>query len=355
MTLVNFGQRRKNQIVLQEVSKQMKKMSRRKVIQLCGVFVFLVVLCLVANAIWQPFEPRYEGKRLSAWTKDLFFIGGLIIDPRTPAVRQKHEQAVAAIQHMGVRILPLALKLCRAKDSWLKEKLEDWSEDWNVKHENFEIHITTDTDKQNEGGGIIWAFGPMAKPAIPDLIKMLENKDQEIASSAMSALQGVGADTIPPLIELLHNPNPEFRRRAASVLGMMEPKAHTAVPALLQCLEDKNEGVRINAVRSLGFIREDAPIVVPALIRCLEEETNNPIIPSDYFWALQHFGTNAKPAVPILIKIIKSQKINYIPPAWGALGALYKIDPEAAQPFIEKWKAGITNASPVNPPSIQQK
>ena len=322
-------------------------MSRRKIIQLCGVFVFLVVLCLVANAIWQPFEPRYEGKRLSAWTKDLFFIEGFIKDPRTPAVRQKHEQAVAAIQHMGVRILPLALKLCRAKDSWLKEKLEDWSDDWNGKHENFEIHITAAADKQNEGSSIIWALGPMAKPAIPDLIKMLENKDQEIAGSAMNALQGVGADTIPPLIELLHNPNPEFRRRAASVLGMMEPKAHTAVSALLQCLEDKNEGVRLIAVRSLGLIRDDAPIVVPALIRCLEEETNNPI-PWDYFIALGHFGTNAKPAVPILIKIIESHKINYMPPAWGALGALNKIDPEAAQPFIEKWKAGIINASSAN-------
>ena len=315
---------------------------------LAGIFLWL--LCI----IFHPFEPRYEGKRLSAWTKDLFFIEGFIKDPRTPTVRQKHEQAVAAIQHMGVRILPLALKLCRAKDSWLKEKLEDWSDDWNGKHENFEIHITTAMDKQNEGMNIIWALGPMAKPAIPDLIKMLENKDQEIAGGAMHALQGIGAGTIPPLIELLYNPNPEFRMRAASVLGMMEPKAHTAVPALLQCLEDKNEGVRLNAVRSLGLIREDAPIVVPSLVRCLEEETNNPI-PWDYFIAFGHFGTNAKPAVPILIKIIESQKINYMPPVWGALGALNKIDPEAAQPFIEKWKASVTNASSVNPPPIQQK
>ena len=132
----------------------------------------------------------------------------------------------------------------------------------------------------------------------------------------------------------------------------MEPKAYTAVPALLQCLKDKNEGVRLVAVRSLGLIKEDAPIVVPAIVRCFEEETNYYPIRLDYFRAFENFGTNAKPAVPILIKIIESHKMDYM--GYPALHALNKIDPETAKPFIEKWKASVSNAFSANPPPTQQ-
>jgi hypothetical protein len=79
--------------------------------------------------------------------------------------------------------------------------------------------------------------------------------------------------------------------------------------------------------------KANATQTVPALVAALELETNNSI--GGVFSALGYYGTNAKAAVPLLVKIIESPK----PSAWSlnpALTALRKIDPAAARPFIEK-------------------
>jgi hypothetical protein len=86
------------------------------------------------------------------------------------------------------------------------------------------------------------------------------------------------------------------------------------------------------------------------LLASIEKETD--ILPINYMLGgIARFGTNARPAIPALIKIIESKRIMV---ADHALGALRKIDPEAAKPFIEQWKTGITNTPRATPPSDGQ-
>jgi HEAT repeat protein len=166
----------------------------------------------------------------------------------------------------------------------------------------------------------------MANPAIPSLIQLLQSKDQSIAETAGTALLGTSTNAIPPLLELLNNPRQKIRLRAAFVLGDFcrtqklatfgspkvvagsddfRSKVRAAVPVLLQGLDNKglDAVTRIRVIYALGLIGEDAPAVVPAIVRRIQIETNNVIILSDYIRALGNFGTNAKPAVPLLIQI----------------------------------------------------
>ena len=130
---------------------------------LTGLFIWL--FCL----IFHPFEPRYLGKRLTEWAKDVCPLEPFSPkDWRPPALRAQNDRAVAAIQPIGAKAaLPWALKLCRAKDSWFKKQLEDLTEQHNNSgwpdEPRFKIHITSASEKQNEGGNLIWALVPTGR------------------------------------------------------------------------------------------------------------------------------------------------------------------------------------------------
>jgi HEAT repeat protein len=257
-------------------------------------------------------------------------------------------------------------------------KLEEWADRYNdadwPKQRLLPIHIKSAADKNFEGVNIIWALGSMTKPIIPALIQLLQSPDREIAENAMNALPGAGTNAIPPLIELLNNPDKEVRLRAAITLGdFFRPKvppnesngslivtgsenfrsqARAAVPVLLSYLDSREINLiqRTRVIHALGLIREDAPVVVPILIHHIQSETNrmDEIIRGNYFWALGSFGTNAEVVVPFLIHILESNPAQ--PNSWDkeqALGNLLRINPEIAKPFLEKWKASLTNS--INP------
>lgn len=328
---------------------------------LAGIFVWLLF------AIFRPFEPRYQGKRLTEWAKEVCPLEPFSPkDWRSSELRAQNDRAVAAIQHIGANAaLPWALKLCRTRDSWLKRKLEDGIQDWangyndqvgeyneiHSRHEwrsEIHVHLTTAADKQAEGGNIIWALGPKAAPAIPALIQLLQNQDETFVSVATYALRGIGTDAVPPVMALLNSTNRVIRFRAISALELFGPEARIAVPALVQCLASPDPATRDCAVRSLASIKTDAPLVVPAIVRCAENDTNY-MSRLVCFQALGNFGTNAKPAVPLLVHILEADSRFPSPEspagyrqAW-VLGALERIDPETAKPFVEKWKASMTN------------
>ena len=351
-------------------------------ILLAGIFVWL--FCIIFQPLEPHYqEPQYEGKKLTDWAQNVdqgTFFGHLII----PTDRKQSEQAIAAIRHIGTNALPVAVKLCGAKDSWLKTKLEEWIDQYNYEAVNhnlglpkdqwrsqFPIRVTPAWDQHYYGANIIWALGPAAKPIIPDLIRLLENQDQ-LYDDTMTALLGTGTNAIPPLLKLLDSANPEVRLRAAIVLGnFFQPKepltptralvvagsedfrleARAAVPVLLQYLENPNQNslTRARVIYSLDLIHEDASIAVPAILRLMRSQTNQWMFPG-YIQVLGNYGTNAKPAVPLLVHILESDSRFPSPEspagyrqAW-VLGALEKIDPETAKPFVKKWKGSQTNS-----------
>jgi HEAT repeat protein len=302
-----------------------------------GAFTFLFVLWLVFG-FYRPFEPHYHGICLSRWAND---VGATDEDGTTdsPEIKLKNKNGREAVRHIGVKALPLALKLCQTDDSEFKRKLSRASEDWN-NIPFVDLHLRDDFDKHLESVAIYYALGAVAKPAIPSLIDVLQGDKPVIYDAAMQGLRGIGPDSIPSLIDLLTHGNRQGRINAANCLGhYFGRQASNAVPVLLQYLAGNDRVLRHVAAKSLVCISHDPVTVVPAIANYLETETNFP--PAQQLaicFRLGLMGTNAQPAIPTLVKLA-DQKHDF-----GALQALYKIAPERAKTISAGWnKVQTTN------------
>ena len=305
-----------------------------------GIFVWLLF------ATFHPFEPRYGGKRLSRWA-------AVFSESGAP---QEYEQATNAIQHIGTKVLPYALRCCRAR--LFRIDL----------HQPSGFISAEDLHQQSMG---IFSLGPEAKPAIPALIKILHSKNDGVVYTAILDLSAIGPAAIAPLVTVLSDSNVQVRRGAAGALEFL-PTPKSAAPALELCLKDEDSLVRENAALALGrfgtnlpatvvpallnalqtetnfqvaiafmsvlgLSKEDAPSVVPAIIRYMQRKTNNWEMLSGPINVLGNFGTNAKPAVPALVQIVETKsgwQDGVFSPQMSALVALSKIDPGAEKPFV---------------------
>ena len=119
--------------------------------------------------------------------------------------------------------------------------------------------------------------------------------DGEIAAWSLAA---IGADAVSSLMELLEDPSPRLRQRAAEALGMVGAAAHPAVPALLKNLKGPDRDVRQRAADALGWIGKEPSLVVPALIEALKDpDVGVSCFAGD---SLAHFRHDATSAVPAL-------------------------------------------------------
>jgi len=136
-----------------------------------------------------------------------------------------------------------------------------------------------DDDKQVWSSVIaaIAAMGPEAQEAIPVLIQRIDGRkgrgrrERDISFGVKRvayALSRMGPAAIPPLINALGENDLGLRLAAAQALGSMGLAAHEAVPALVKNLGDGQDSVRDDTARALGLIGPEAG---PALVRALQD------------------------------------------------------------------------------------
>jgi HEAT repeat protein len=80
------------------------------------------------------------------------------------------------------------------------------------------------------------------------------------------------AYTVPGLLEMLKDKNPDVRYTAVSHLGKYGSRAKEAVPAIIDALKDSEANVRIGAVYALANIGPDAEAAIPALKNALKDK-----------------------------------------------------------------------------------
>jgi HEAT repeats len=300
------------------------------------LIIFIGILFCLPGLISHLFEPRYQGKKLTAWVENL-----PPKDPRgdevmTEALVKTDEANAAAFQYFGMHAVPKALELCHVSDSKFREKLIDWNSAWNNAHRNHQIHFfeaAAEESAHARSRQIFRILGPVSAPAIPELIELLGHEDSSVVNTASENLFSIGTNAIPQLITALADGNPQRRSWAAGTLGRYKSLAKAALPSLLKCLKDNDYQTRNNAAGAVVEIGADASVAVPALVEALKREKYNSY--NRVFSALKNYGTNAQAAVPFLIYLIKTQP----QPFWfrnPALDVLQKIDPEAAAPFTNQ-------------------
>lgn len=175
-----------------------------------------------------------------------------------------------------------------------------------------------------------------------------------VRQAALQALEKLGGDAVPSLIRALAGPDLEMRRDAAHALGRLGPMAAPAVPELIAALGSGDRRLVQESAKALGEIGPEARPAIPALVELFGDthflacrlaswalvrigadsalalsealEEADPYVRAEAAWALAHLGPAAKPALPALLKHLRSEAARLM---WKVARPAYEADTHA--------------------------
>jgi HEAT repeat protein len=183
------------------------------------------------DAVLFPDEPSFQGRRLGEWL--------------TARIEDSHElipAAKAVLQQAGTNAIPALLK--RLAYRWPPDCFG-----------TFQINL-------DAVGGFI-ALGEQAKPALPELWRLMDDTNDEVVLAAMLATFGTGANALPFLMKGMTNRFAMVRNEAAHSMaegiGDKYPeRRQQAIRLFVGLLNDPDEDVRGNATNQLKAIDPNA-------------------------------------------------------------------------------------------------
>jgi HEAT repeat protein len=266
------------------------KAPRKKLIVALTLAFAVAITFLAWRSLYQP-EPIYNRKPLSAWARQY---GS---NHWSGANRAADKEAELAIRQIGTNGIPFLLDLVRARDSAAKKKLRK------------------------------------ALPRMWHARLYLNDRSGEIRRVGAHGLAALGSNAptaVPSLIEIAtHHPDDDGRYIAVFAVRTLGSAAEPAIPFLIRCLTNKIDIIRDDAALGLGYIGLRPEIAVPALIQYLEsvKSLNGGWQIIDAIDAVAHFGTNARPAVPVLVSLLNHSAADV---RQSVTNCLPRIDAEAA-------------------------
>jgi RNA polymerase sigma factor (sigma-70 family) len=268
--------------------------TKAKTAIVAGAVLLVGTGALVVKNDFFPSEPSYQGRRLSEW----------LVDADYGQPPDKRAKAYEAIRKMGTKTLPFLIA--------------DLTPDKKI----------TETSYRQATWGFD-ALGPIGKPAIPKLTKLLERNPGYVPV----ALAGIGPDALPELFNALTNDDFFVRDNTAAGLanaifsGKIKPdEASPAFPIALNNLTyaDTNSLYQVNtrsrAAWLLAALKQQPDISVPALVQGLQD--SNATVASDCAFALGQFGKDSKVAVPELTDAANSTNRQLSTAAKQSLGMI---------------------------------
>lgn len=245
----------------------------------------------VKDGFFAAREPSYQGRSLVEWLPDVDY-------DQPQDVRAK---AADAIRHMGAATLPFLLNDLMNDPRQPRHRVR---------------YIKPDARTGDRGRQACWAFdalGPLGKPAIPELTRMLEQNP----GCVTGALCGIGPDALPQILNSLTNGSFWVRDNMAASLANAiyagKIAADDAAPALPVAINnltysDTNllftVNTRFRAVGLIDALKLEPEVSVPALAAELTD-TNMTVV-SQAAQAIGGFGAQGKAAVPALLMAVAS-------------------------------------------------
>jgi HEAT repeat protein len=165
--------------------------------------------------------------------------------------------------------------------------------------------------------------------------------DWMLAYYGFEALGTTGAPAVPTLTNLLADH--ELRTGAAACLGAIGPPAKDAVPLLIPWLTSTNLSLRFSAAHALGLIGPASADAVPILVTWLTNTT-----PGLNFFAAQTFadlGPAAAQAKPALLNALRATNSLTVRNEIELALSKQQADPEMLVPLLtkeiqEEWNSG---------------
>jgi HEAT repeat protein len=147
----------------------------------------------------------------------------------------------------------------------------------------------------------IGPIGAYSKPAVTQLVVLLQTDDDEVRISAITALERIGSQanlTVPALIAALHDPNVDVRYAAANALARYSTRAALVIPALIKALNDPEPAIVFAAANALSHM--GTPAVSP-LTDMLHQK--NPYVRAAAAGSLGGIGLRAQPALDEILPL----------------------------------------------------
>lgn len=279
-----------------------------------------IVFAAFSLLVTESSEPSYNGQRLTYWL-------GIVRTDQNGSVLPD-DPATKAIRAMGPKTFQILLKYVADRDTPTKRfvmKLERKFR-WFPFHPYFaaESHIFA-----NNG---FRALGTNALPVLPKLARLLDNNDFDVRQEVCRSIAYMGPAAQPAVPALIK----EFKREAAEAHGGYAPgyalakigtNAKDAIPVLKAALNNQSREYRFCAQAALLNLNIPAPPEYYQQLTNVPVEINKAIILAN--WC----GTNAAPALPVLVAALKSTNIDVQIPTLESIG-LFHLQPEICVPAI---------------------
>ena len=238
-------------------------------------------------------EPVYRGKSLRVWLDEAEQDDGI------------NFRADTAIRAMGTDAVPALLKMVGTKDAGVRKlllKLPKW----------IPIHLRPREEIQQLGWRGFHILGPVAKSAVPALIRLLHDDDAQVRAYAAGCLAEIGPDSRDAVPDITKNLSDALARKArgrwddwekgyaALALGEIGPPAASAIPQLSLLTNDPTTAGPLAQAALIKIKGESFQPVIEAL-----NDTSN----QSNWWRnatiISFIGTNVEPAVPALVAALQ--------------------------------------------------
>jgi HEAT repeat protein len=175
---------------------------------------------------------------------------------------------------------------------------------------------------------LLGRMGPAAARAVPELTKLLTQREPGLRSQVLKALAGIGADArsaVPAMVDLLPGENVALRQAVLRALVSIGSDDSTRiVPAVLETAKKDSTYTRTMCLNLLGQHGRKAAAAVPWLVAELHRPANNDTIP--LIEALRQIDAERarKEALPVLRNLLVGPSSLRM----QAAGELLRLQPE---------------------------
>ena len=285
-------------------------MTTKKSVAVIAAILFLALAFVAWALIQQNSEPIWNGMPLSAWTEDL----------ATGSSREIREAADDAIRHIGAAGVPSLLKMLRARDTTLHSAVVRLIRELNRRQSKMVFGVVSAREQHVNAALAFEVLGPIGRPAIPELKKLLARVPEP--EFVADALAGIGPEGVVAILESLPKVAPEKRWVLYSSAAKWPSQAPAITAALLRSIKSPNAEERRDAAGFLGRFKQDPATTVPALISALRDKEVKVRVQA--LSSLAELGTNATTAIVPLMALARNK--SWLPTS-EVSNALARIQP----------------------------
>ena len=260
------------------------------------------------SASWVFGDLKWEESDIARVPKDV--VSALMTASRDEDLTVRHKSQEALCKLHVVEAIPIYVEMLQEQDRVFlpPEKVGP------LKPGSTRPTTLAASPRAAEAAEALAAIGPAAKAAVPALKELASSDRSYVGNEARTALLAIDEEhavIVSEMIEQLKSGDKQARQIAMMLLGDQGREAREAIPVLMQILREelgKDPTASRDAVMALGQLQ--ASEAIPVFMDLIKEQRTQ-VGSTELVWqaiqALGNMGEAAKPAIPMILDILKDK------------------------------------------------